>query len=330
MTCYRPNQAWQHSVRKGRLIFSRPNKAFEYDEFTVPCGKCVGCRLDYSRQWAVRCYHEASLYEDNCFITLTYAPEHLPEGGTLVKEHFVLFMKRLREKFARGIRDEDGNVIYQKEEKIRVFYCGEYGGKYGRPHYHALLFNVDFPDKTFWRNSQAKAGRGKKAESYKIYRSKILEELWPYGNCEIGSVSFESAAYVARYMMKKVKGKNAAEHYRVVDPITFEIFDRLPEFAEPSRNPGIGRPWLEKYHTDIFPDDSCTIISVKGKTSVSVPRYYSNWFKVSYPDDYERIKEKRVEKVNKAPVKEKTFERLAVREKIQVLKLEKLIRDKVD
>ena len=109
------------------------------EKIKVPCRKCIGCRIDYSRDWAVRCVHEAQMYEDNAFITLTYSEQNVPPDGFLEKQHFQKFMKRLRRHFA--------------PKTIRFYMCGEYGEEFGRPHYHALLFGIDFADKTFHKEN---------------------------------------------------------------------------------------------------------------------------------------------------------------------------------
>ena len=161
MTCYHPIPAWRLSGERDPTTGKWPitfdaTKGNPLLPVSIPCGKCVGCLMARSRQWAVRCVLEASLWTKNCFITLTYAPEHLPENGSLVKEHFTLFMKRLRKKYGEG---------------IRFFQCGEYGSKGDRPHYHACLFNFDFPDKQIWKRSESGA---------LLYRSSSLEKLWPF------------------------------------------------------------------------------------------------------------------------------------------------------
>jgi len=153
----------------------------------VPCGRCVGCRLERSRQWAARIMLESSMHESNLFITLTYRDSELVYGGAshgiLVPRHLELFWKRLR-KWTRT--------------RIGYYACGEYGDKSNRPHYHACVFGLDFPDKTFYK---AKNGNN-------LYSSRILDDLWSHGKCYFGTVTFESAAYVARYIMKKRLGKS--------------------------------------------------------------------------------------------------------------------------
>ena len=151
----------------------------------VPCGQCIGCRLERSRQWAIRCVHEASLHTDNCFITLTYSPDCLPSDGSLNHDDFQKFFKRLRKHIA--------------PKKIRYYMCGEYGedlqqpSKLGRPHFHACLFGLDFDDKQLYIVR----------DDVKLYTSATLEKIWGKGFVTIGDVTFESAAYVARYIAKK-------------------------------------------------------------------------------------------------------------------------------
>ena len=167
----------------------------------IPCGQCAECRLKRSREWAVRCMHEASLHRDNCFLTLTYEDSNL-DSPSLNYTHFQLFMKRLRSRFPN--------------DKIGFFCCGEYGqtnpvtgeidgGKY-RPHFHCILFGFNFPDRVPVRM----------LDRSDLFKSAILESLWRFGGCKIGAVTFESAAYVARYAMKKVTGDLAKAVYTVV------------------------------------------------------------------------------------------------------------------
>ena len=138
MVCYHPITAWRSLEGRGAngkwpLVFNKRDGYCDL-EVQVPCGQCVGCRLERSRQWAIRCVHEASLHSRNCFITLTYDDAHLP-GISLVPRDYVLFMKRLRKMFGAG---------------IRFFHCGEYGSINFRPHHHAIIFNFDFEDKVLW------------------------------------------------------------------------------------------------------------------------------------------------------------------------------------
>lgn len=246
MPCYHPLPGWR-AKRPNQKTGSRPivfnfNDAYKDLQVDVPCGRCIGCRLERSRQWATRCQHEASLWPHNCFITLTYNDGALrssideQEGfASLRPRDFTTFMKRLRWKYGPN---------------IRFFHCGEYGEKLSRPHHHALLFNHDFNDK------RKLSGNG----INQLYESDQLNELWPHGFASIGAVTWESAAYVARYALKKINGPGAEEHYQ----------GRVPEYLTMSRRPGIGAGWLEKWSSDVYPSD---IVIVRG-TKTKPPRYY--------------------------------------------------------
>lgn len=236
MPCYGPLTAYRPRIASGdtRLVFDK-RKSETGIPLLIPCGKCIGCKLEHSRQWAVRCMQEKRMHTDSCFVTLTYDDKNLPAGGTLVKRDLQLFMKRYR-KFAG-----DG---------VRFFACGEYGEKTNRPHYHLLLLNKDLPDKRL-----VKTGT-----EYNLYASPVLSNLWPMGNHALGSVTFDSAAYVARYCTKKITGPKAADHYA----------GRQPEFLVMSRRPGIGTAYLEKYQNEIYTHDNIIVNGVP----TSVPRFY--------------------------------------------------------
>jgi len=234
MPCYKPQKGWLS--RDGKVTFIA-SEAYKDTVKEVACGKCIGCRLENSRMWAVRCVHEAQMHEQNCFLTLTYAPEHLPEGGTLVPQHFTKFLKRLRKH------------IHPK--KISYFHCGEYGDQLDRPHYHALLFGYEFPDARFARFSKS---------GHKTYSSELLDRLWGLGQCNIGTLNFETAAYTARYALKKITGDLAESHYR----------GRHPEYCTMSTKPAIGKRWLDQHISQVYRRDR---IVINGK-EVLPPRYY--------------------------------------------------------
>lgn len=264
---------------------------------TISCGQCSGCRLEKSRQWAIRAVHEAQLHDQNCFITLTYSNEHLPQHGKLDYNAPVLFMKRLRKSYGAGIRS---------------YGCAEYGESFGRPHYHLCLFNFDFPDKVI--HSQSSSG-------FSIYTSPILQTLWPFGYSTIGAFTFETAAYVARYVMKKISGDLAEPHYEKLT----EHGEVIPLPSEKaicvSRRPGLGRPFLDQFHTDIYPSD---YVVIDGK-KMRPPKYYDYRFELEYPEEFRTIKIAR--KTNSAShADNNTPERLLVREEILNRKIELLKR----
>lgn len=292
MPCFRPLKGYRARVRnpdtgKRSIVFSA--RQGHYDQpIDLPCGQCIGCRLERSRQWAIRCLHEASLYDSNCFITLTYSNDFLPSNNSLQLNDFQDFMKRLRFHFYPG---------------IRFFHCGEYGEQFARPHYHALIFNLDFADKYPWRRSPS---------GDQVFRSPTLEKLWPLGQSEIGSVTFESAAYVSRYITKKVTGDEAVAHYE----------GRTPEYCTMSRRPGIGKPWLDKYGaTDVFPSDE---VVIRGR-QMRPPKYYDRQFELVQPSDYARTKRSRKIQAKYLAALEPWY-RLAVREECQVLAFKQLKR----
>lgn len=267
MACYHPLHGYRAAVPNAsgkRGIVFNPAHGFKDLPVTVPCGQCIGCRLERSRQWAIRCMHEASLHEDNCFITLTYNNEHLPADGSLNLDHFQRFMKRLRKKFG----------------KVRFFHCGEYGELNSRPHYHACIFGFDFPDRELFSSR----------DNIKLYRSKSLEQLWPYGFATIGDVTFESAAYVARYIMKKVNGERAEDHYKSVDLDSGEVFDIKPEYVTMSRRPGIAAVWFEKFGNEVYPDD---FVVIRGK-KMRPPKFYDALLERTHSELFDKVKDKRV------------------------------------
>lgn len=279
MACFHPLHGFRASA--GGITWNRSESTGL--PMKVACGQCIGCRLERSRQWAVRCVHEASLHEENCFLTLTYADDKLPADGSLDKSAFPGFMKRLRR------RHED--------TRIRYFHCGEYGERFSRPHYHACIFGFDFADKVLWTERNG----------LPVWRSPLLEELWPLGISEIGTLTFESAAYVARYITKKVTGSRAEEHYSYVDTETGEIREREPEYVTMSRRPGIGHGWFDSFANDVFPADE---VVVRGQRS-RPPRYYDLQLERADPEQLAGIKRKRAKGRNRG---EERAERLQVRE----------------
>lgn len=239
MPCYGPLTAYRPAPEAPdqRLIFDK-RKSHTGIAIKIPCGKCIGCRLEHSRQWAVRCMHEKRMHTDSSFLTLTYDDAHLPPGGTLVKRDLQLFMKRYRKLAGNG---------------VRFFACGEYGEKTQRPHYHVLLLSHRISDlrplRTLARDNQNP-----------LYKSKTLSNLWTAGVHAIGEVTFDSCAYVARYCVKKITGPRAADHYK----------GRQPEFLVMSRRPGIGTAYLQKYQTEMYTHDNVIVNGVP----TSLPRFY--------------------------------------------------------
>lgn len=218
--------------------------------------------------WTARCTHEASLWDHNSFITLTYDPENLPPLGSLVFEHFQKFMKRLR-KAVPGVQfDPCGQY-----RPIRFFGCGEYGEKSARPHYHAILFNCRFDDA--------------RQHDRKLKTSATLQAAWPFGFSSIGTVTPRSINYVTHYASKKMYGPILDKFLDVVDEETGEVLGRRePEFAQMSRNPGIGHWWYEKYKDQLANQGH---IVLNGKEQ-AVPRAYQKKLAVDRPQAYQDLK----------------------------------------
>nr|WAE43487.1 MAG: replication initiator protein [Microviridae sp.] len=282
MSCTHPITAYQvpgltpKGVRP--VLFGKQN-AFKARHILVPCGNCIGCRLDRARMWAVRCVHEASLHHLNCFITLTYNNDHNPI--TLNKRDFVLFMKKLRKKYGKN---------------IRFFHAGEYGERLGRPHHHACIFNFDFSDKKLVCNKNG----------CNLYKSQSLEKLWGKGFTSLADVTFDSAAYVAKYILKKINGTMAIDHYK----------GKQPEYSTMSRRPGIAHDWFVKYKNDVTAIDGVLLNNIIFKP----PKYYDSLYDVTNHNDLIRIKQKRINNINS---KKNTYEQIIIRKKIYDINLSK-------
>ncbi|AXL14599.1 replication initiator protein [Microviridae sp.] len=309
MACYYPIDCYKSASPnengKYPLIFGNAQKAQRDDPMKIPCGRCHGCRLEGSRQWATRCYHESKLHEENSFLTLTYAPEHLPEDHSISKREVQLFLKKLRKQL--------------QPKKIRFFACGEYGEsedqgviKLERPHYHLLIFGHEWTDKKFWDHK----------DGNDIFVSENLTNLWGKGHCTIGEVNYKTAAYCARYIMKKIGGDEAFDHYQRLDEETGEIQLLEPEFTLQSRRPGIGEPWYQKYKADL----NKGFITIDGSKS-AIPKYYVRLMeKEEDPTAYlEHQEAQRISIDFDDP--EYSFERLRIREEVKLRRIKLLKRN---
>nr|QJB18759.1 MAG: replication initiator protein [Microvirus sp.] len=228
---------------------------------TVACGRCIECRLAYAVEWSIRCMNEKATVGPSVFVTLTYDDEHLPEDYDLHYRDFQLFMHKLRKAVPGG---------------GRFFMCGEYGDDYGRPHFHAILFNCDFADKQFY----------KRVDGVDYYISQKLTSLWGNGFTLLGDVTFTSAGYVARYSVKKITGAASGDAYQYLEEGTGEVFDRRSPFSQSSLKPGIGYEWFMRYHSDIYPCD----FVVHGGRQFPVPRYYAKLYERMFPADAAALK----------------------------------------
>ena len=329
MPCYHPLKAIQCGVTdagKCKLLFLDEADLMAHPQYAdeiilIPCGSCIGCRLEYSRQWANRCMLELQDHDSAYFVTLTYNDEHVPinyyadpETGeafpsqTLCKRDLQLFLKRVRRRFS--------------DDKIRFFACGEYGPSTMRPHYHMILFGLHLDDLRVACKTEL---------GYQYLESERLSGAWTddYGNSKgfvnIGNVSWETCAYVARYITKKFKGKlgNFYSDHNIV-----------PEFSQMSRRPGIARGYYDS-HQDIYDFEYIHVSTPTGGLKFRPPRYFDELFDIENPERMKIIKESR-QRIAKEKMKyqsEQTDlsvdEILAVQEQNLTEKIKKLRRDKV-
>lgn len=234
MTCTYPLPAVQND--EGRIVLGRQRQdaAPVEQHLHLPCGECFGCRMDRSRSWAIRMAHELETQGSASFLTLTYSDEHLPAHGALRKRDLDLFFKRLRNRIG----------------PFRYFACGEYGDKFGRPHYHMVLYGHDlrFTKQSYEiRGLEAKSGQ-------KLYGHHAVDDAWGLGNVRIGGVTEASIAYVAGYVVKKAAKEARYLREDLEDPETGELVDGN-EFLLMSRRPGIGSDWYEKHKRELLRGD---------------------------------------------------------------------------
>lgn len=245
LTAYR-SQEFNPATGRYALTFNSKN-SLSGTPIKLPCGRCKGCKLEKSRQWAVRCEHEAQMHPENCWLTLTFNRENLPVDYSVHPRTMQLFFKKLRKS------------IYPKQ--IRFYLGAEYGDLNLRPHYHVIIFNHDFHDKIFYETTP---------QGHTLYTSPSLSKLWPYGLATLGEVNFQTAGYTARYSTKKITGPKASDFYLRKHPDHGFICRVRPEFSLMSRRPGIGSTYLAKYKPEIYPSD--TVMS-NGRPA-RPPRFY--------------------------------------------------------
>ncbi len=255
----------------------------------IPCGQCIECRLQRSRRWADRCMLELGYHESSYFLTLTYDNDHIPknplydeetgevyaENATLVKKHLQDFMKRLRSAYARKGYDN----------KLRFFACGEYGSKTLRPHFHIIVFGLKLDDLVLYKRN---------FNGDNLYTSAFISKEWENGFSVIGDVTWQSCAYVARYIMKKHLGK---------DSDIYDVYNIEPEFTLMSRRPGIARQYYEDHKTELFYQDFVSIPTNDGGKKIYPPPYYEKLFEDDFPENEvverkEKRKQAKIDSVN--------------------------------
>ncbi len=318
LTCFHPVSCWRlrepNDFGKRPVIF-KPPSSLAWEPMAVRCGQCSGCRLEYSRSWAIRCVHEAKSHENNCFLTLTFNDTAMKARGhaSLDVSDWQLFMKRYRRRIP---------------VRIKFYHCGEYGDENHRPHYHACVFGHDFEDKKRWKRS--KSGED-------LFRSAFLESLWPFGFSSVGALTFESAAYVARYIMKKQSGSLATNGRSsmgsaVLDYGTGKITARKQTYA--TMSDGIGEKRFERYHREWFRDDAVT----HDGREMRIPRYYDFKMDALDPGLMEMVRVSRIDRAmagwdgwHALPESDDRSERrLRDRDEVQTRKMRLLVRDLIE
>jgi hypothetical protein len=310
MPCYNPLLAWKVG---GKITFHPPPGTVNIlKPFNLPCSKCIGCRLNYARSWALRCELEAFAHKDNCFITLTFSNEMLQKREnphSVDVNDFQKFMKRFRKKYNKN---------------IRFFHCGEYGEKTYRPHYHALIFGHDFRIKTK-TNTVEKYGK-----KYPLYNSSDLCELWPFGHSTVGELNFDTASYTARYVTKKIKGDVSNIH---INPETGEVSKINDVYCTMSTGrktgDGIGAKYYHEHKDQIYGNDF--IVNGNG-IKMKPPRYFDKLYEIDNPDGFEALKKARKQTLDIVgySIKDPKYQRLKDIEEVKHLQLKETIRELVN
>lgn len=250
------------------------------DIVLIPCGQCLGCRLTYSLQWAARMEIERRSWKYGYFLTLTYSEEFLDKAmyydlymedfyqASLDVREMQLFLKRFRRKI--------------EPFKCKVFYCGEYGDRGQRPHYHCIIL-TDFELPLNFKFNK---------DFHNYYTCALCDEAWSHkGFVIISDFTFEDAAYVARYCVKKVN--NIKKRTEEVNVRLGHVPIRTPPFSHMSTRPAICREYSEEHLFEIYKDD---LIYTRRKDRIQAlapPRYFDKRLEVCDPDLYDTIKERR-------------------------------------
>lgn len=287
-----------HEEKKGDPKWLVNEKYFphaNYEYIYLPCRKCIGCKSDNAKMWMTRAYNEMKLHKQNCFITLTYSDESpLVKDdplclATLRYKHFQNFMKRLRKEY--------------NYPKLKYLMSGEYGSKNNRSHWHAILFNFDFPDKKLQYVSKG----------YRHYSSDSLNRLWsvydrkdniyvPIGFTDLADCDVDCCAYVSQYVLKKANDfgekpvyvDNMMNDDGTVTPL--ELIDRVAPMVRSSRNPSIGLDWFKKYGSQFVELGYVPVKSGDKFINIKCPKYYNDKFEEIYPEKYSVIKKCKEEK----------------------------------
>lgn len=268
MPCEQPIPAWRPAIG-GPLLFKPPTNGRAYNKMHVPCGHCILCRTEQARQTAVRIIHEATLHQENCFLTLTYDDNNIPTYGSLNYEHLVKFWKRLRKSMVAKTKANRSTAT-----PIRYYAVGEYGDRSLRPHYHACLFGHAFlSERIILRTTPSL-----------LWTSMELQRIWGHGNVSVGALNFATARYTASYITKKLRSK---QQYVRVDNDTGELIAIEQPRAFMSRN--LGKGWWDEWNQQLQDHDHVIIDAHPQKP----PKAYDRWLLETNPEKMEEIKEQR-------------------------------------
>lgn len=283
----RAGQYLVYSYMEHREPYLDPYTGEYIEEITIGCGKCVGCFLDKSREWAVRISCEASEYpeESNWFATLTYANAgdalrrptfNDDDAMVLDKTHPTLWFKSIREGYNRYFGDMPD---FNADVGLRYYLAGEYGDHSYRPHYHVCMLNFPLPDVELI---------GRTATGNQLFRSPYLDRKWQRGHITLGRLTYKSAAYAARYCMKKANGLTSAQ---------YESIGLEPEYTVMSRRPGIGYHYINENGARIYSTDSVVLPSTRGKSANAnkPPKYFDDKYALIDPSAVAKAKAKRAE-----------------------------------
>lgn len=319
MACFHPIEGFRSA--EGGLTMSRA-KSPTKTPVCVPCGQCLGCRVDKREQWKLRMMHEASLHDENCFVTFTYSPEHLVRPwlnaagewrGSVSAADVSGAIKRLRRRI--------------EPQRLRFHFKTEYSPGVLQPHGHGAFFG--------WRPSDL-VPCDRSAAGFTVYSSAFLDEVWGKGLVGVGDLTAESCGYIANHNVDKLDGQKAKDAYSRFDYSTGEIFEVEPETCRMSTHPGIGRGWIDQFERDCFPSN---FIIVDGRKK-PVPRYYKQRLKDRFslpqadvdrlvPVDDAKVMSRKSRARARTPefIANSTPERLAVREECLLLATSRLKRD---
>jgi len=280
MSCYSPLAAWK--TAGGAVVFQELRRHGELSPLQLPCGQCIGCRVQRAQDWAARCAHEAQCHAENCWLTLTYDDHNLPPGNSLRYRDFQLFLKRLR----KAVRPQI----------VRYYMCGEYGETTQRPHYHVCLFGIYFHENALHSNSKGK----------QYFTSPLLTKLWPHGTHLFTQLNSTNAQYTALYITEKITGDAGVLHYG----------RRVPPFNRMSLKPAIGSRWLARYLNDVRSGDA---VILDGRAQ-KPPKFYDKLHKRMDPESFRSTQFDRDERSFLGQA-DRTPDRLKVRETVASARL---------